>query len=119
MWIMNTDRHFNNIGIVADVSKDLYKNAPIFDNGNALLSNISEFGFDKSIESNIEKVVGQPFAANLERQAMELGFGLKINYSALLRFLSGEPNSRALETLQHQLNKYEKLMRDDNLPIHK
>lgn len=117
MLILNTDRHFNNIGIVADVSKDLYKNAPIFDNGNALLSNISEFGFDESIERNIEKVVGQPFSASLERQALELGFGLKINYSELLKILSVEPDSRALETLHYQLKRYEKLIRDDTLPV--
>jgi len=113
--ILNTDRHFNNIGLIVNKETDKYKFAPIFDNGNSLLSNISEFPFDISIEENIEKAVGQPFAANLERQAMELGFGLKINYSKLYQLLENEPESRALEVLKYQLNRYEKIIRDDRI----
>lgn len=30
MLILNTDRHFNNLGIIADISNNLYKNAPLF-----------------------------------------------------------------------------------------
>lgn len=115
MLILNTDRHFNNIGLIVNKEMDQYRLAPIFDNGNSLLSNISEFPFDVSIEENIEKAVGQPFAANLERQAMELGFGLKINYSKLYQLLENEPESRALEVLKYQLNRYEKIIRDDRI----
>lgn len=115
MLVLNTDRHFNNIGIIADTLNAEYRNAPVFDNGNALLSNIAEYPFDVSIEENIAKVVGQPFAANLERQAMELGFGLKINYEKLQNILRKEPNSRALETLQMQLDKYEMLLKDNSI----
>lgn len=115
MLILNTDRHFNNIGIVADALQNRYKNAPVFDNGNSLLSNIGEFPFDFDIKDNIDKVVGQPFAANLERQAMELGYGLKVNYTELQNILRKEPGSRALETLQIQLRKYESLLKDNSL----
>ncbi len=115
MLILNTDRHFNNIGIVADALHDRYKNAPVFDNGNALLSNMGECPLDIAMEDNINKVVGQPFAANLERQAMELGYGLKVNYAELQKILQKEPDSRALETLQFQLKKYESLLKDDSL----
>jgi hypothetical protein len=117
MLILNTDRHFNNIGIIADVLQNDYKNAPVFDNGNALLSNVGEYPFDVSIENNIDKVVGQPFAASLERQAMELGFGLRINYAELHKMLQKEPDSRALQTLQIQLEKYETLLKDNSLSI--
>ena len=117
MLILNTDRHFNNIGIIADVLQNDYKNAPVFDNGNALLSNGGEYPFDVSIENNIDKVAGQPFTASLERQAMELGFGLRINYAELQKMLQKEPNSRALKTLQIQLEKYETLLKDNSLSI--
>lgn len=115
MLILNTDRHFNNIGIVADASQDRYKNAPVFDHGNALLSNIGEFPFDVSIKDNIDKAVGQPFAANLERQAMELGYGLKVNYGKLRKILQREPDSRALETLWIQLEKYKSLLEGNTI----
>lgn len=80
-----------------------------------MLSDIGEFPFDKSIEENIEKVIGKPFYANLERQAMEIGFGLKINYQKLYKLLEKEPESRALEVLKYQLNRYEHILRDDSV----
>ncbi len=113
MLVLNTDRHFNNIGIVADTLHNRYVCAPAFDHGNALLSNIGEFPFGEPVACLAEKVIGQPFCANLERQAMELGFGLKINYRKLEGMLSGEPDNRALETLQYQLEKYKGIL-DDN-----
>lgn len=115
MLILNTDRHFNNIGIIADVPKNVYRNAPVFDNGNSLLSNMGEYPFDIDLKVNIEKVIGQPFAANLERQAMELGFGLKVNYLELQKILYDEPDSRAMQTLQYQLERYESILKDDTL----
>lgn len=115
MLILNTDRHFNNIGIIADTKRQIYKNAPVFDNGNALLSNVGIFDFDTPVEDHIEKVVGQPFSASLERQALEAGIGLKLNYHALREKLQKEPASRALDVLWIQLEKYESLLRDDGL----
>ncbi len=111
MLILNTDRHFNNLGIVADMSKNLFKCAPVFDNGSSLLSNLQEFPFDEDIETNINQVIGQPFSARLERQAMELGFGLKVDYTKLHEVLQGEQDSRALETLWIQLEKYESVIK--------
>lgn len=111
MLILNTDRHFNNIGIVADISQNQYKNAPVFDNGNSLLSNLQEFPYDEDIVKNIEQVIGQPFSASLESQAMELGFGLKVNYAKLNEMLKNEQESRALETLWIQLEKYESIIK--------
>lgn len=115
MLILNPDRHFNNIGIIADVEQKIYYNAPVFDNGNALLSNVVEFPFDEPMEKHIENVTGQPFAANLERQAWELGYGLKINYNKLQDLLRKESDTRALEVLQFQLNRYKEILRDDTL----
>ena len=37
MLILNTDRHFSNIGIIADVTRNSYRVASFFDNGNSLL----------------------------------------------------------------------------------
>ncbi len=117
MLVLNTDRHFNNIGIIADIEHGTYRNAPIFDNGNALLSNVGEFPYDDPFENFIEKVIGQPFSANLERQAWEVGYGLKINYHKLDDLLNNEPETRAVAVLKYQLNRYEKILNDDSLLV--
>ena len=54
MLILNTDRHFNNIGIIADTGRKIYTNAPVFDNGNALLSNVGIFDFDTPVKDHME-----------------------------------------------------------------
>ena len=53
--------------------------APIFDNGNSLLSDWDRFD-EETVEENLEKVYGQPFSASLEMQAREAGIGLMIDY---------------------------------------
>lgn len=104
--ILNTDRHFNNIGIIANAETNQYRFAPIFDNGRALLSEIEKFPFDTSIDENIENVVGKPFSVNLEYQAHLFGYGLKIDYPKLYSLLEKEEKSRALDVLYFQLEKY-------------
>lgn len=104
--ILNTDRHFNNIGIIANSETNVYHFAPVFDNGRALLSEIEKFPFDLSIEENIENVIGKPFSINLEYQAHIFGYGLKIDYQKLYALLEKEEKSRALDVLCVQLEKY-------------
>lgn len=104
--ILNTDRHFNNIGLIANSKTNKYHFAPIFDNGKALLSEIEKFPFYLSLEENIANVIGKPFAANLEYQAHVFGYGLKIDYPRLYALLEKEDSSRALEVLYLQLERY-------------
>lgn len=59
MLTLNTDRNFNNLGLIVDSSTGIYKAAPIFDNGNSLLSHWDCFG-EETMEENLEKVYGQP-----------------------------------------------------------
>lgn len=46
MLILNTDRHFNNLGIVVDAETEICSTAPIFDNGNSFLSDWERFHKD-------------------------------------------------------------------------
>lgn len=110
--ILNTDRHFNNIGIVVNSKTNEYHFAPIFDNGRALLSEIEKFPFDVSIVENIENAIGKPFCANLEYQAHVFGYALKINYEKLYTLLEKEEKSRALDVLYLQLEKYKERLMD-------
>lgn len=111
--ILNTDRHFHNIGVICNTRTETYRFAPVFDNGNALLSNYTEFPFDISLEENIEHVIGKPFAANLEYQAHCFGYGLKIDYKKLESRLLAEPDSRCLKVLREQMKRYEKIFKKE------
>ena len=66
------------------------------------------------MKDHIENIIGQPFSASLERQALEAGIGLKLDYRALREKLQKEPSSRALDVLWIQLEKYESLLRNDH-----
>lgn len=109
MLTLNTDRHFNNLGLIVDSSKGEYKSAPIFDNGNSLLSDWDRFD-EKTMEENLEKVYGQPFSASLEMQANKAGIGLMINYQKLHLILEKEPDSRGVEVLKYQLKRYRNII---------
>lgn len=110
MLLLNDDRHFNNLGIVINNESGACRPAPIFDNGDALLSDYGKYDAE-TIEENIDKVVGRPFSANLEIQAAAAGIGLKIDYEMLEAKLAGEPDSRALKVLRHQLIREQSLIK--------
>ena len=109
MLVLNTDRHFHNLGIVVNSITGEYKAAPVFDNGNSLLSDWEMFS-EETIEENIEHVYGQPFSASLENQAYEAGIGLKLDYNRLDELLSHEPESRGMAVLRYQLERYRKMI---------
>ena len=100
---LNTDRHFHNLGIIANKDTGEFYAAPVFDNGDALLSNYEVFPLDYDIEENIERAYSEPFSSNHGIQAKEAGFGLKIDYDMLNSKLEKEPESRAIKVLKHQL----------------
>jgi len=111
MLTLNTDRHFNNLGLIVDASTGVYKAAPIFDNGNSLLSDWDRFD-EETVEENLEKVYGQPFSASLEMQAREAGIGLMIDYEKLQTVLEKEPVSRGVKVLKYQLIRYHNIIPD-------
>ncbi len=102
-FTLNIDRHFHNLGLVGNSQTGRFRAAPIFDNGDALLSNYEKFPADISLEENIENVYGQPFSANLGLQAKALGFNLKIDYKKLDEKLTNEPESRAVDVIRYQM----------------
>ena len=110
MLILNTDRHFNNLGIIVDTETEECFEAPVFDNGAGLLSDFTRFPMDNSIDENIKSAYGQPFSSNLEMQAQLAGVTLKIDYDKLEAALRDEPQSRALTVLKYQLDKYKGLL---------
>jgi len=106
MLIVNTDRHFNNLGLIKN--ENGYMEAPIYDNGAGLLSNYSEFPFEEEIEEAISHASAKPFSGSFHSQVQALGIGLNIDYHGLLKELSEFPDSRAVRVLKYQLKFYEK-----------
>ncbi|MCD8014524.1 MAG: hypothetical protein LUG99_15380 [Lachnospiraceae bacterium] len=104
MLVLNTDRHFYNMGFIKSDSG--YRFAPIFDNGAALLSNMSVFPPDKSVEDNIDSAVSKPFCGSFERQALVLGSNLKIDYEGLVPYIETVSHFRVKEVLRLQVDRY-------------
>lgn len=56
MLIVNVDRHFNNIGIIANSNARRYRTAPVFDNGNALLSDLGRYDDDDVQDQSVARI---------------------------------------------------------------
>lgn len=110
MLTLNTDRHFNNLGIIANADSGEFYSAPIFDNGDALLANYGKFPVDASLEENIDNTFSLPFSSSFEVQVNAVGTGLRIDYDKLESLLKDIPDSRALSVLRYQLERYEKTL---------
>lgn len=108
--LLNSDRHFNNLGIVINNQTGKCRTAPIFDNGAALLSNYRDYPCDIPFEEHIQHVTAQPFSSNFIEQAEEAGIGLRLDYDGLYTKLLFEPHSRALDVLYYQLEQMQDII---------
>ncbi len=110
MFTVNPDRHFNNLGVIVNTAEGTYRNPPIFDNGAALLTNISKFPPGINIMETCQTIVGRPFAASLEYQAVCAGLNLEIDFGKLKKELKSIalPETREIRVLRYQCGRYEK-----------
>ena len=108
---LNVDRHLNNLGVIMDPEKGVVSEAPIFDNGAALLSDFSRFDPYDPLAENIEKAKGKPFFSDLMLQAKEAGFALHVDYEKVYTFLEKQKPHRAVDVLRFQMEKYENIFR--------
>lgn len=107
--VRNGDRHYRNIMFKITDNRG-YVLAPLFDNGDALLSNEFKYGYERN---NYYKVKAKPFSTDFEKQvqACEDMYGQQlricvgtnvsdyINIQKALEFYRAEQVERALETL--------------------
>ncbi|MCD8084586.1 MAG: hypothetical protein LUE86_14035 [Clostridiales bacterium] len=115
MLTLNTDRHFNNLGIIVNTEWDVCRPCVIFDNGRSLMSEWEVFDPENTIKENLIHAYARPFSSNFEAQAAVCGVGLSIDYDRLSVALSKEPPSRALSVLQYQLGRYRDIIPDLSL----
>ena len=122
-FILNEDRHFNNICVLKNTDKT-YSLCPIFDNGTAFLSDImQDYPLDKSTYDLINNVTAKPFDKSFDKQieiceslygqqlkiSKELGLTkaiLKIN-----RIYGNEISKRISNIIEHQKYLYSEFLK--------
>ena len=108
--VCNIDRHFSNLAIIID-DKNIFKPAPIFDNGASLMSTMSIMR-TKSIDENLEELKAKPFSDNINEMYEYFVPGFQVNFKELLKELEGKYDIKnkkygyeQLVILKHQANK--------------
>ena len=81
-FILNEDRHTNNIAVLRNETTGQYRLCPIFDNGLSFLSDLNDYPLEGDLYQNIGKVEAKPFSRNFMAQ-MEAATNL---YGSTLRF---------------------------------
>ena len=103
--ILNTDRHFNNYGII--MHGDEYFEAPIFDNGKSLLTGTNIDLKSSSLMEATGKVYSKSFSPNfsLNYNYLKQYCTIKLDKDRIFELLQTKANSVQKQVLEHQLRK--------------
>lgn len=104
LFILNRDRHLNNLGIIVDVTTNKYRTAPIFDNGLSLLGGCQSDVFENGIEYAINSQNSKTISGSFINQILACSNGkiecpFKINFKKLDRELRNDTNLTALHKI--------------------
>ena len=110
MLICNPDRHFHNLGIIADESGGV-REAPIFDNGQGLAQNFSITPPYMDHEEKCGQLMSASISGSFEAQVAASGNSLKIDYDKLYEVLNEYADSPAKTFLIEQLEKYKNIFK--------
>jgi len=80
---LNEDRHTNNIAVIRNEDTKVFRMAPIYDNGLALLSDLNDYPLNKDMYRNIGKVQAKPFDVdfNVQLDAVERLYGTQLQFA--------------------------------------
>jgi hypothetical protein len=113
-FILNEDRHTNNILFLFDPKTEAWKLAPIFDHGLSLLSDVKDYPLGVDLQISKRKVKAKPFNNSFKKQLSLYDGPPFINVTKLQKRLlsSPYPLGRALDVINLQVNDpaYEKLL---------
>ena len=118
--VKNPDRHFKNLGIKE--SNGEFSVAPIFDNGQGLMSHMKILPY-KSIDDNLDEIAFKPFSENINEMYDYFGPGFQVNFKQLENLLSQydiKPNEYGYEQLvilKHQIEKLKNTELDINISL--
>ena len=113
-FILNEDRHTNNILFLFDSKSEAWYLAPIFDHGLSLLSDIKDYPLGVDLQILKRKVKAKPFNNSFKKQISLYDGPPFINVATLQQRLASSPYplGRALDVIKAQLIDpvYEKLL---------
>ena len=113
-FILNEDRHTNNILFLFDPKREAWQLAPIFDHGLSLLSDVKDYPLHVDLQILKRKVKAKPFNNSFKKQLSLYDGPPFINVTKLQQLLASSPYplGRALDVIKVQLNDpvYEKLL---------
>ena len=122
-FILNDDRHLNNIAFIKRGTS--YELAPVFDNGSSFLSNLKSFPLDRNLLGFIPLVESNPFSSLFEEQItlLEESYGrqlsFKINDDSINKsisqigvYYSNEIADRIKQIYDFQYAKYREYFKD-------
>ena len=135
-FVLNEDRHFNNIAFLYDSETEKFSLTPLFDNGAAFMSDISmDYKIGGNTRGMISKVKAKPFSTDFDKQvkAAESLYGRKLQIDkniqipfrtkeSIIEHYGEEVLNRIEYTINHQKQKYsefligldkEKIMKED------
>ena len=111
--IRNGDRHLNNMAVIA--AKTGYREAPVFDNGDAFFSSYQKFEPWLTLDECIEKCTARPFSGSFQSQFSNIKNLLKIDYKCLMELFQKQVDSRGKKAALYLLNKYQNEFEDKDL----
>lgn len=81
-FILNEDRHTNNIAVIRNEKDGTFRLCPIFDNGLALLSDLNDYPLTRDIYECIDAVKAKPFVSDFDEQAEAVSrlFGSRLKF---------------------------------------
>ncbi len=121
-FLLNEDRHTNNIAVVLDEHTDTFRLCPYFDHGLSFLSDLNDYPLEDDVYACIAKAKAKPFAADFNEQADAAsalyGTGLRFHFTRTdihgMLLQSGELYSKAIldrveRVVLEQMRKYDVL----------
>ena len=86
-FILNEDRHTNNIAVIRNEKTGVFRLCPIFDHGLSMLSDLNDYPLTRDIYSSINSVQAKPFSTDFSEQVEAAGqlYGscLKFNFTKM------------------------------------
>ena len=121
-FLLNEDRHTNNIAVLRNEETGAFRLCPIFDNGLSLLSDLHDYPISADLYACIDRVKAKPFSADFSEQAEAATalFGSRLHFSLsrkdaselfeqLKPYYDENTMNRAERVLMEQMRRYKYL----------
>lgn len=117
MLVLNRDRHLNNLGVIYNASDEMYRPAPIFDNGLSLMAgcqgDVFEYGIDEAIRKQSARTISGSFINQcMASTGNQLQKVIYVNFNKLNKLLDEEgitENSYVRKVLNYRIHQLGKL----------